>query len=98
MQKLVTAFLAGVFLFSGSLIVAAGEGGKAKRKDASAGFKKLDADKGGKLSKNEFAKFQHGKKEPDRTRLDKVFNRLDTNNDGYLSQDEFKKIFERRKK
>jgi Ca2+-binding EF-hand superfamily protein len=98
-QKLVTALLAGVVLFSGSLVVAADKGGKEKKKDASAAFKRLDVDKDGKLSRDEFAKFGHGKKkDPDRTKLDKGFKRLDTNNDGFLSQEEFKKLFERRKK
>ena len=99
MQKLVTALLAVVFLCSGSLVVAADKGKKEKKPDASAALKRLDSDKDGKLSKDEFAKFQHGKKkDPDRTRTDKVFKRLDTNNDGFLTQEEFKKVFERRKK
>ena len=100
MQKLCTALVVGVFVLATGFQAVAGDGGKGKKKlDVKATFKKLDTNSDEKLSKDEFSKFQHGKKENAKPKhLDKLFGTLDKNNDGYLSLDEFQKITERRKK
>jgi Ca2+-binding EF-hand superfamily protein len=65
------------------------------------GFKKLDTNGDGKISKEEFAKlattlgqkFAKLKDNPELAQqvMDKLFDKLDTNGDGFLSPEEFKK-------
>ena len=100
MLKFSAVLLAGVFVLAGGFQVLAGDGGKGKKKmDAKATFKKLDTNNDGKISKDEFHKFQRGKQEETKTkRIDKLFDTLDKNSDGYLSPEEFEKVGERRKK
>jgi hypothetical protein len=71
-----------------------------KGPDAAALFAKLDTNKNGKLSKEEFAAF-HGLKEPKKEGKepkgvsavrDDWFKKLDTNNDGSLTAEEFGKV------
>ena len=88
---------------------------KAKKKggDLEAIFKKLDADKDGKLSPTEFAKVteEFKKKKADAAapapaakatkkagkKTDALFTKLDTDKNGSLSLEEFKKVNEVRK-
>ena len=100
MQKFCAVLMAGVFLLAAGSQAPGGDGGKGKKRmDLKATFKKLDTNNDGKLSKDEFHKFQVGKKEDGKTkRLDKLFDTLDKNNDGYLSMEEFEKVKEHRKK
>jgi len=69
-------------------------------------FRKLDTNKDGKLSKDEFKKFvetlaQKSEKLKDKPELidrlvDRLFEKLDANGDGFISKEEFKKIRELR--
>jgi hypothetical protein len=65
-------------------------------------FKRIDTNKDGKLSKDEFRAFiqkaSKGKLADRPEVIDKLFDRLDTNGDGFLSLDEFKKLRELREK
>jgi Ca2+-binding EF-hand superfamily protein len=73
-------------------------------RDPEAVFKKLDTNKDGKLSKEEFMKLAElraksgGDKDKAKEFLEQLFTKLDTNNDGFLSLEEFKKISELRPK
>ncbi|HZT79775.1 MAG TPA: EF-hand domain-containing protein [Gemmataceae bacterium] len=63
-------------------------------KDTDALFKKLDADKNGKISKDEFRKLADSAPDflKDRPEiLDRIFDRLDANKDGSLTAEELKK-------
>src|SRR5947209_1325742 len=70
--------------------------GQPPPRDPEAIFKSADADKDGKVSKDEFKKFMANrprfKDNPDL--IDRVFERLDTDKDGFLSLEEFKKLNE----
>ena len=100
MLKFCAVLLAGAFVLASGSQALAGDGGKGKKKmDVKATFKKLDTNNDGKLSKDEFHKFQRGKQEETKTkRIDKLFDTLDKNSDGSLSLEEFEKVSEHRKK
>src|SRR4051812_33576854 len=99
--SLTAAALTAAFLLAPGTAEAAKD--KKKGNGVEARFKKLDTNNDGKLSKDEFSKFQPKKakegaaaKKPGKEgkKLDAVFAKLDTNYDGFLSLDEFKKIGE----
>ena len=102
--------LSGVALVAGVLALSSGGSfadppevkATAKRGNPEAVFKKIDTNKDGKLSREEFKAFidkASGGKFGGRPELiDKLFDRLDSNGDGFLSLDEFKKLREMREK
>jgi hypothetical protein len=65
-------------------------------------FKRIDTNRDGKLSKDEFKVFidkaSKGKFKDRPELIDRLFDRLDTNGDGFLSLSEFKKLPELRAK
>ena len=102
MKKSLVSIVAASLVLTGGLLLspveAAGDKGK-KKEDVSVAFKKLDTNTDGKLSKEEFAKYEHGKKKDAKPKkADKLFSKLDTNNDASLSLDEFKKAAEHKSK
>lgn len=70
----------------------------AKKKGADGGeFEKLDTNKDGKLSKEEFAALKGPKAKPGKDAKtakahEMIFKKLDTNGDGFLSREEFAKL------
>jgi EF-hand domain pair len=74
----------------------------AKHGNPEAVFKRIDTNKDGKLSKEEFKAFidkaSNGKFADRPELIDRLFARLDTNGDGFLSLSEFKKLPELRAK
>jgi hypothetical protein len=66
--------------------------------DVEAFFTKLDANKDGKLNKDEFLKLADRAKEKDKARekLGQVFDKIDPRNKG-LTKDQFKKFLEMKK-
>lgn len=81
------------FAFAGLTLTFFAAGNASAQKDAKKGgeksFAKLDTNKDGKLSSDEFAKY--GPPEKVGT-TSKLFDKADANKDGYLSEAEFKKV------
>lgn len=110
MIRLVIVTAAALVMVAGSVFADDNTPAAGKKKFAGKGgtemiFKKLDENKDGKLSKDEFKKVSElrkkagaGEAEKAKERSEKMFDKLDENSDGYLSADEFKKIGEMRKK
>lgn len=69
---------------------------KENTKDPEVAFKKLDTDKDGKLTKEEFKKItdllEGVKKKLTAAMVEEAFTKLDTDKDDKLSLDEFKKV------
>jgi len=64
-------------------------------------FKRLDANKDGKLSKEEFkqlAELGQGRLKDKPELVDKLFEKLDADGDGFVTLEEFKKLAELREK
>ena len=104
MKKSFVAMVAGAVILAGSLLAtpASADGGKGKKKpDPSEEFKKLDTNNDGKLSKEEFSKFDHARKQrgvSKKTSNSNQFNHLDANNDGFISLEEFRKAYDHKAK
>ena len=102
MNKSLVAVAAGAIILGLSLLStpAMAGGGKGKKKmDPAEEFKKLDTNNDGKLSKEEFEKFERARKKANETKkAANQFNHLDSNNDGFISLEEFRKAFEHRGK
>jgi Ca2+-binding EF-hand superfamily protein len=64
--------------------------GRGKNIDPDKVFEQLDADKDGKISKEEVDK-------TDRPRLKENFYKIDADSDGFISKEEFKKMIEQRR-
>lgn len=64
--------------------------GRGKNIDPDKVFEKLDADKDGKISKEEVDK-------ADRPRLKENFSKIDADGDGFINKEEFKKMVEKRR-
>ncbi len=82
-------------LFLNAASVWAGDQKQVPKVDPNKLFEKLDANKDGKISKEEFKKITElgqGKLKDRAELLDKVFARLDANGDGSLSPEEFGKF------
>lgn len=82
-------------LFLSTGIGLAQEARQLPKLEPSAIFKKLDADKDGKVSKEEFKKLTavaQGVLKDKPEFLDKVFGRLDANSDGSITEEEFSKF------
>ena len=102
MKKGWVAVAATVFVLSTSILcipaIAAGDKDK-KKTNANGAFNQLDKNNDGKLTKEEFAKFDHGKKKGKKAKkAADEFNRGDANNDGTISPEEFKKVYEHTRK
>jgi hypothetical protein len=105
MRKLaILALMVGVLTFSVGGTLADGPDSNANPRvgNPEAVFKKIDTNKDGKLSKDEFKAFilkaTKGKLSDRPELIDKLFDRLDTNGDGFLSFQEFKQLRELREK
>jgi hypothetical protein len=82
-KPLMTTALIAAISLAGATISNAAEGAK-KPKDPKVAFEKLDTDKNGSISKEEFSA-----KAKDAAKADKAFDKKDTNKDGSLSLEEF---------
>ena len=98
------ALVIGVLVFSsgGSFADPPEEKATPKHGSPEVVFKRIDTNKDGKLSKDEFKAFidaaSKGKFKDRPELIDRLFNRLDTNGDGFLTLSEFKKLPELRAK
>ena len=109
MKQLIAAAAFAMLLVSSNFVRADAPPGDKKKpggKDPETIFNKLDTNKDGQLSPDEFARLGELRKRAGDAgkagakaegRLSKLFSRLDTNHDGVLSLDEFKRIREIRR-
>jgi Ca2+-binding EF-hand superfamily protein len=93
MLKAVCCVLAGTLLLWNVTTASAAD--EKKPKGIEARFAKLDADKDGKLSKDEFTS---AAKPENKDKAAKRFSKVDTDSDGYVSLDEFKAAAAKAKK
>ena len=103
MNKSLVTIATGAFVLAGMLLASpavAGDGkGKKKTETIAEHFKKLDTNSDGKLSKEEFGKFEPRQRKrgtSKRTTNRDKFIQFDKNNDGFISLEEFQKIYEYR--
>lgn len=95
MFKAACCVLAGaVVLWSATTAEAAKGKKKRPAKGPAARFAKLDVDKDGKLSRDEFTA---AAKQDGKVKAAKRFSKIDANSDGYASLDELKAAIEKRK-
>lgn len=87
MKKVLLTACAFCFALTVSVSLFAADEKPEKKRDLDAAFKKMDADKDGKLSLEEFV----GKRTDEKAEMaKKAFTRKDKNKDGSLSLEEFK--------
>jgi Ca2+-binding EF-hand superfamily protein len=106
MSRTAVAMVAGLCLWAlvQSEGLAQSTNGKEKKKNGETiaeRFNKLDTNKDGKLSKEEFKKFEpksHKAGVSRNTTSRDKFNQFDRDNDGFISLAEFRRIFETRAK
>ena len=94
MKKILLSALAMAFMAAICLNVDAQE--EKKKPDRSAQFDKLDKDKNGSLSKEEF--MARAKTDEQKKRMETQFTRLDKDKDGSISKEEFVNVTPPKKK
>ncbi|MFL5242068.1 MAG: EF-hand domain-containing protein [Gemmataceae bacterium] len=86
--------LASAFVFAGA-VRADEDGAKGKKRNPEKIFKKLDTNKDGKLSLDEFkgiANLGKGKLKDKPELIERVFKKMDADGDGFVTLEEFKKF------